>query len=252
MNRRLLLGTVVVGLLAVTAGCSFGPFADDITDEELNESAEYDWETNATATITIEGAEYQAVYDVSNQSELTVYQQGFAGNEPVNVRAVQFRDANGTFVNGSALDVEKQGSETVIDLPSENGTVAYTADTRPKQFGSPVLVEGSHEVVLPPNHQTGNFLFSHVSPGNPEKEVVDNRVHLRWDDPEGNVFVRYYLDRDIYIFGGIVAVLGVVLVAGLIYYLRQIRELERRREEMGLDVDTEDDEFDDGPPPGMG
>jgi len=252
MNRRLLVGTVLVGLLAVTAGCSFGPFADDITDEELNESAAYDWETNATATITIEDAEYQAVYDVSNQSELTVYQQGFAGNEPVNVRAVQFRYANGTFVNGSALDVEKQGSETVIELPSENGTVAYTADTRPKEYGSPVLVEGSHEVILPPNHQTGNFLFSHVSPGNPEKEVVGDRVHLRWDDPEGNVFVRYYLDRDIYIFGGIVAVLGIVLVAGLIYYLRQIRELERRREEMGLDVDTEDDEFDDGPPPGMG
>jgi len=54
------------------------------------------------------------------------------------------------------------------------------------------------------------------------------------------------------VLGGIVAVLGIVLVAGLIYYLRQIRELERRREEMGLDVDTEDDEFDDGPPPGMG
>ncbi|WP_135820096.1 DUF5803 family protein [Halostella litorea] len=251
MNRRLLVGAALVGLLAVTAGCSVGPFADDITDEELDENADYDWETDATVTITIEGAEYQAVYDTANRSRLSVYQQGFAGNEPVNVRAVKFRYANGTFVNGSALDVEKQGGETVIDLPAENGTVAYTADTRPKEFGSPVLVEGSHEVILPPNHRTGNFLFSHVSPGNPEKEVVDGRVHLRWDDPEGNVFVRYYLDRDIYIFGGIVAVLGVVMVAGLIYYLRQIRELERRREEMGLDVETDDDEFDDEPPPGM-
>jgi len=251
MNRRLLVGAALVGLLAVTAGCSVGPFADDITDEELNEDAEYDWEPNATVTITVEDAEYQAVYDVSDQSQLTVYQQGFAGNEPVDVRAVQFRYENGTFVNGSELDVEKQGGETVIDLPAENGTVAYTADTRPKEFGSPVLVEGSHEVILPPNHQTGNFLFSHVSPGNPEKEVVDDRVHLRWEEPEGNVFVRYYLDRDIYIFGGIVAVLGVVMVAGLIYYLRQIRELERRREEMGLNVETEDDEFDDDPPPGM-
>ncbi|WP_135533218.1 DUF5803 family protein [Halostella pelagica] len=251
MNRRLVLATVLVGAVALTAGCSFGPFADDISDEELDEDAEYDWETNSTVTIRIEDTEYQAVYDVSDQSKLSVYQSGFSGNEPVNVRAVQYRYPNGTFVNGSELDVSKEGGETVIELPQENGTVAYTADTRPKEFGTPVLVEGSHEVVLPPNHQTGNFIFSHVSPSNPEKRSVDDRVHLRWDNPDQNIFVRYYLERDIYIFGGLVAILGVVMIGGLIYYLRQIRELEAQRKELGLDVETEDDEFDDEPPPGM-
>jgi hypothetical protein len=252
MNRRLLLATVLVGVIAITAGCSVGPFADDITDEELNEDAEYDWETNATATITIEGSEYRAMYNVSDTSELVVYQRGFSGNEPVDVRAVQYRYPNGTFVNGSELDVSKEGGQTVIQLPQDNGTVAYTADTRPKEFGTPILVEGSHEVVLPSNHQVGNFIFSHVSPSNPEKTTVDDRVHLRWDDPDRNIFVRYYLERDIYIFGGLVTVLGLIMIGGLVYYLRQIRELEAQRKELGLDVETDDDEFDDGPPPGMG
>jgi len=76
-------------------------------------------------------------------------------------------------------------------------------------------------------------------------------MHIRWENPDRNVFVRYYLQRDILIFGGLVAVLGAVMVGGLIYYLRQIRELENKRKEMGLDVEADDDEFDDGPPPGM-
>ncbi|NHN49966.1 hypothetical protein G9464_20570 [Halostella sp. JP-L12] len=251
MNRRLVLATVAVALIAVTAGCSVGPFAEELDEEEVNEDAEYDWETNATATITIDGGEYQAVYNVTETSEIEVYEEGFSGNEPVHVRAVQFRYPNGTFVNGTDLDVRIDGGETVIELPDENGSVAYTAETRPKEFGSPVLVDGSYEVVLPPNHRTDNFLFGHVSPDPSAKEVVGDRMHIRWEDPDRNVFVRYYLQRDILIFGGLVAVLGAVMIAGLIYYLRQIRELENKRKEMGLDVETEDDEFDDGPPPGM-
>nr|WP_274326221.1 DUF5803 family protein [Halosimplex aquaticum] len=47
-------------------------------------------------------------------------------------------------------------------------------------------------------------------------------------------------------------ILTLVGIGGALYYLRQIRVLERRREEIGLDVETETDEFDDdGPPPGM-
>jgi hypothetical protein len=41
-------------------------------------------------------------------------------------------------------------------------------------------------------------------------------------------------------------------VVGGLYYYRQIRSLRQQREEIGLDVETEDDDLgDDGPPPGM-
>ena len=46
--------------------------------------------------------------------------------------------------------------------------------------------------------------------------------------------------------------LTVVGVGGAFYYKRRIDELRRQREELGLDVDTEDNEFRDDPPPGMG
>ncbi|MEF8908480.1 MAG: DUF5803 family protein, partial [Haloarculaceae archaeon] len=63
--------------------------------------------------------------------------------------------------------------------------------------------------------------------------------------------VRYYLQRDLWIFGGIAVVSVTLGIGGLVYYLRQIRQLEEKREELGLDVDYEDDPTDDGPPPGM-
>jgi hypothetical protein len=67
-----------------------------------------------------------------------------------------------------------------------------------------------------------------------------------------SVAVRYYLQRDLYIFGGAAAGLFAAGVVGTLYYRRQIEELRKRREEMGIDVDTDDDDFGDGPPPGMG
>jgi uncharacterized protein HemX len=62
--------------------------------------------------------------------------------------------------------------------------------------------------------------------------------------------VRYYLQRDLYLFGGLLALMLVVGAGGAGYYYLQIRETVRRREEVGLDVDVEDDR--DDPPPGMG
>jgi len=40
-------------------------------------------------------------------------------------------------------------------------------------------------------------------------------------------------------------------IAGAAYYAIQLRETRRKREEVGLDMDVEDDDRD-GPPPGMG
>ena len=67
-----------------------------------------------------------------------------------------------------------------------------------------------------------------------------------------NVVVRYYLARDLKIFAGVIGAGLLAALLGLGYFRLQIRQLEREREEMGLNVDTDGDEFDQDPPPGMG
>ena len=91
-----------------------------------------------------------------------------------------------------------------------------------------------------------------MSPGNYETERdAQGRVHVVWAEPvtADTVSIRFYLQRDLYIFGGIVALVGAVGGGGLFYYRRQIDRLRQQRLEMGIDVEIDDD--DEGPPPGM-
>ena len=246
MNRRLVFATFVVVVMIALAGCTdfLGPRA--ISESDLDETAEYDWETDAAATITFDGdSEYRAIYDVDTET-FEVYQTDRLNNDRhLNVRAVQYRYPNGTVLNGSELSVETTRTATVITLPDDEGQVAYTASTPSKRFESPQLVDGSHEVILPPNHYVENILFGQVRPGGYETEQVGDRLHLSWNDGPGDQMrVHFYLQRDIYIFAGI---LGLVLIlsggaAGRVYL--QIRDLRRERDELGLSLDIDDERSD--------
>jgi hypothetical protein len=260
MNRRLLLAVGLVALLVGLAGCTsiFGPGQPD--PDQLSENASYDWDTNATTTYNISRASYTVVVNIENRSSLVVYQRDELGtDQPLTPRALQFRYENGTVIgtNGSGsspLGATNQGQRTNISLPGTPGQVAFSS-SRPnaKRFATPVFIEGSHEVVLPPRTRVGIPLLSQVSPGADSTTVTDNRMTIHWNNVErGPVAVRYYLQRDILLFGGIGGVLALVGIVGALYYYRQIRTLEKRREDIGLDVETEDDDLgDDGPPPGM-
>jgi hypothetical protein len=256
MNRRLLLAFAAVALLALTAGCSgiFG--GGEISEEKLqgDESADYEWNGSTDARINISDGEYRAVYDFENRSEVELFERESLGEEtPVEVGTVRFRYPNGTVVTLGQDHVEKQKSKTVIELPAEDGQLAYTASHRGKSFSIPTYVEGSYEVVLPKGMRVGNPLLSQVRPGDYTTDLRDDRVHIVWTEADGdNVAVRYYLARDLTIFAGIIAAGILIALLGLAYFRLQIRQLEREREEMGLNVDTSTDEFDDGPPPGMG
>lgn len=250
MNRRLALATVLVAALAVSAGCTgiFG--GGSIPDEELNKNVAYPWDTDTKTTLVVKGDYFKGVYRVQGKSKLSLYREGLSSNNPLDVWGVKFRYPNGTFANGTDLDVDRKGSKTVVHLPQENGTVAFSAHAQPKEFRLPAYVDGPYEVVLPPDRRVGNFLFGHVSPNGHDVSVEDDRVHVTWSDVDNNLLVRYYLQRDLWLFGGLVALLGAVIAGGLAYYVRQIRELERQRQEMGLDVEVEtEDEGDD--PPGL-
>lgn len=235
---RLHLAAAVVCLLAVTAGCIGGaPSAEQLAREET-----YNWNHDATATFNVTGGEYHAVLDIEGRDTVEVYQSDDIGGEyPVSVAAVQFRYPNGSVVTSDRIEVRQSGQRTVVDPPASNGTLAYTASTPPKDFGTPVLVEGSHEVILPNSMRIGPMFFGRSSPDGYRSWIEDDRLHLRWDETPGEgISLHYYLERDFYIFVGLVTALAGIAVAGVIRFRLQIRELAARRRDVGFDLGDEE------------
>ena len=255
MRRRL----AVLGLLAVLAalaGCSsvLGPGEPDRA--ALNENASYDWDTEANVTLTVNRSSYEAVYDVSNTSTLELYNRDELGTEHnLPISALRYQYPNGTkiTVNSSALSVEQTRKRTILTLPNDSaGQVAFTARRHGKQFTTPVFVEGSYAVRLPENARVGVPLLSQVSPGDYRTTVDGEYMTVHWEDVTSrSLRVRWYLERDLFLFTGVVVAAVVVGSGGALYYYRQIVRLKRRREETAIDVDGDDDPRDRGPPPGM-
>jgi hypothetical protein len=272
MNRRLLAAIALIGIAGLTGCTTFiGGGADD--PEALSADAEYDFDTDSDAYITVHEDTYTAVYNVSakaagGEGTIELWQtNSLTVENPLEVSALQFRHPNGTlvrFVDGEAMVIGSDGTRestdslavnttrrrTVVHLPAETGQLAFTVEKTGKQITLRPPVHGSYEVALPPETDTSIPLLSRVRPSNDDREVVGDRVHLRWEDLDTSILtVRWYLDRDLWLFGGLSAIAGIVGVAGAAYYYRQIRRARRRREREGIDIDHEDDR--DGPPPGL-
>jgi hypothetical protein len=265
MNRRLLLATACLALLAVTSGClgiGTGPVSEDQIDSDP--AAQYQWTENRTVHLTIQSnTQFRTVME-TNETTIELFRRdGFGGTNPLSVQAVRYRYPNGTVVTGSEIrdrggEVRTTRDETIIALPSDapprGGSLAFTSESTPKRFTLPTYVDGTYEVVLPENRRIDFPVFGQVRPGGFETSVDDqNRLHIVWNEAvtTDTVSVQFYLQRDLYVFGGIVALVVLVGLGGLFYYRRQIEELRQERMEMGVDVETEVDD-DDGPPPGMG
>ncbi|WP_253738494.1 DUF5803 family protein [Halohasta salina] len=254
MNRRLGLAVGLVALLAVSAGClGYITGGGEISDERLDrEPAEpYDWETDRDGRLTLHTAdEVQAVYRVNASQELRLYTPaGLGREEPLEISAVRFRYAdNGTVITGTEIrehggEIDQTTDEVDLTVPDAEGQLAVSAPVTPRRLTLPVYVEGSYEVVLPPDYRMDFFLFSNAAPRGAETEVVDNRVHVRWDEvTNGPILVQYYLERDLYVFGGAVVLLSVIAAGGLYYYRRQIDRLHDVRVRMGLDTEEDDEE----------
>ncbi|MFC6732249.1 MULTISPECIES: DUF5803 family protein [unclassified Haladaptatus] len=249
--RRRLLALALLVLLTASAGCMgiFGP--GEVDQQRLNEDASYDWNTSANATIDVRSGEYQSVYVVSNQSEIEFYERdGFGTERPLEISALKFQYENGTVVNASTLDVSQTRNRLIVGLPAADGKVAFTGAAQGKSFATPTFVTGTYEVILPPGMRVDYVPLAQVQPGGYETRLEDNRVHITWDDVQSRAIVlRWYLDRDLTIFATAAAGLAIAGVVGAFYYLRQIRVLRERREDLGLSVDMDDDRR--RPPPGM-
>lgn len=281
---RKALALLFLATLAASAGCSsiLGPGSPDAGS--LAENASYDWGEPASAYLEVNRNNYTAVYAVANRTTGTLdredptielYTRDALGTEqPMEVAAVQFRYPNGTriyfresggtaisvveYPNGmthaaaGALTVNRTRKRTVVHLPANGtGQLAFTTPKNGKQVSTPTFVRGDYEMVLPANTEIAVPVLAQVRPPRDGAKLIDGRVHVFWTDVRApSVSVRYYLERDLFLFAALVGGLTLTGIVGGVYYLRQIRETRRRREDVGLDVDVEDDDRE-GPPPGM-
>lgn len=260
MRRRTLAALALVGLL-FTSGCLGGLGGGGPMDaERLNQPPEepYEWNASSDVHITVTAeANYRAVYDAGAEAfggRLNLSETDAMGTKrPLTIRSLRYRYPNGTVINGTEIAdhggrLYVEENELRIAPPADGGKIAFAGESNPKQFSHPVFLEGSHTVVLPPDRRTEVPLFGQVVPRPTDKRVVDDQVVIYWEDLTApSMLVRYYIQRDILIFGGLAGALTVVAIIGLLRYRRELKQLREQREEMGLDVETGDDE---GPPPG--
>jgi hypothetical protein len=285
MNRRVLAAVALVSLLALT-GCAtfFGDEAGNPSD--LSANATYDFDTDRDGYIVVNGDNYTAVYDVSARTNETIdlyTTDSLSVEQPLAIRGLQYRYANDTrfpdgtllryvganatdanatnatrvYPNGTtesvgALRVSTTRKRTTVTLPDEPGRLAFTAPKDGKELAIRPPVNGSFELLFPPDTDARLPLLSQVRPSNDDRRLVDDRVHLTWQELDTSVLiVRWYLDRDLWLFGGLALVGIAVGLLGAGYYYLQVRRARQRREAEGIDVDYDDDDRRE-PPPGMG
>lgn len=272
MTRR---GTALIALvlLILLAGCTtiLGP--DPADPEALSTEATYTYDSDTDAFIVIDREQYTAVYNVSarvtgDETSMTFHRTDMLTIErPLELEALQFRYPNGTmvkYIDGNPTKVYEDGSteqvdtfevdttrqRTIVELPADEGQIAFTTPKTGKQIMVHTPVHGSYQVALPPNTDAAIPLLSQVQPSNDDRSAEGDRVHLHWDEITTDVLViRWYLDRDLWLFGGLAGGLTILGIGGVIYYYRQIQRAQERREQYGFDVDQDDDR--DPPPPGM-
>lgn len=237
MRRRLLAAAALV-LLLTTAGCaSILPGGESVDEERLAEDASYDWDTDADVTINHTGGDYRAVYRVENRSSLAVSEfQRLDDRAPLPIAAIAFRYPNGTVVGAEAMTVEANGTHTVVTFPAAEGQFAYRVDVRGKEVHVATAVDGSYEFITPPSTRVRYPLVGRVTPDGYETTLVDDRVHIRWDDlTDDRIVVRFYLVRDFYIFAGLLAAGAAGAVVGLAYFYLQLRSLRERRDAVDVE-----------------
>lgn len=238
MNRRLVVAFGVLVLLGM-AGC----LGQGVQEEALAEEATYDWDTEQDVEIDLieggllSGAKFQAVYSMENRSSIELYQPGFARERPLPVRALKYQYPNGTVTNHTALDITEGDERLHIDLPSEGGSLAFTANRRGQELRLPAYIEGSYAVTLPPGHVVGDFLLSDVQPSDYDTTITDGRMTLIWEDVTHSVTVRYYVESLQWVFWFGALVLGILALFVYGYYSREIARLREERERVEGDGD---------------
>ncbi|MGM0371722.1 MAG: DUF5803 family protein [Halobacteriota archaeon] len=228
---RRLLAVLALVVLVGLAGCTGGV----VDQNALEEPATYDWDSSAEVSVNVTGGSYQSVTALGNQSNVSLFGPGeFGGESAIPVSSVQYQYPNGTVVNASAVEVAERDDRTVLEAPRSGGKIAYRATVQSNRLFLPVTVNGSYAVTLPEGTDVSLPVIGRATPGDYEADRTGERVTLTWSNPETQVIsVEYYQERNLYIFAGLVGLLGLVAAAGMLYFRTQLRQLARRTGEIG-------------------
>jgi len=239
MNRKFLGMTMLVVMLAL-AGCLSmgGPVDSDRLDRAP--PAPYHWTTEAAVHATVQADDrVQVVVQPSEEELRLAFDDEVAGERSVPIGAVRAQLTNGTILTGSQLrdagaTITETREATTIQVASDTEitAVGFTMDSRRNQLLLPPIRGGTHVVVLPAGRQVELPIIGQVRPRADTASLLgDDRVELRWDDLSSrSIVIRYYQDRDLVLFGGLIATAGAVLIGGLVYFRREVLQLQRRRE----------------------
>ena len=223
MRRRVAFALVLVAAALLTGCLSPLPQEGEVDHGDR-------WNTSADVTYYIEDNTFTAVVQVEslNGSEFEIWERDpFGGDNPVQVAGVRFRE-DGNVTN--ITDVDTSGDRTVIELPDEEGRLAYVAAKSGTSFTHPSPVTGSVAVHLPPGTDARDFFLGRISPGG-YNVTSEEPLVLRWDGLERGryVTVEYYQRGYPYVLIGVLAVLLIAAVAVVLYYRRRLEEMEEKQ-----------------------
>lgn len=253
MNRRLLYGAFGLAALLLMSGC-LGIGTGPVPAEELDSAPDqsYAWNSTHDVDITVqENTQFRMVINATDR-ELRLFRRSIGGTNPLSVSAVRYQYPNGTIINGSTFqsrggEVRQTREETVIGFPDSDsqppGKIAFTSSGNRKRFSLPTYVDGSYQLTLPPNRRVEFPIFGSVSPGGSQKRIDEqNRLEITWESMDAETAsARFYLQRDLYIFGGVLGGIILVGLGGLYRYRQRIHRLRKERQEMGLDIEADDE-----------
>jgi hypothetical protein len=222
MRRRVAAALVLLGLAFLTGCLSPLPPEDEVEYGDR-------WNTSAEVTYYIEDDTFTAVVQTEslNGTEFEIWERDpFGGDNPVQVAGVRFRNGN-NITNISEVDTSRD--RTVVELPAEEGRLAYIAEKTGTSFTHPSPVTGDVAVHLPPGTDARDFFLGRISPGGYEVESEEPLV-LRWEDLERGTYVsvEYYRRGYPYILIGVLVVLLVAAVA-VVYYYKKMLEKQREK-----------------------
>jgi hypothetical protein len=144
---RRTIGVLALCVLVLTTGC-LG--SGGVSEGDLEEEVEHDWNTTADATFTLEPDRYRAVYHLEDEESIELFRpQRVLERDPVSPKGLAFRYPNGTVANLTVADVAQSDGATVVTPPVPNGSIGFAASRSGKRLSVPTNVNGSYAVVLP-------------------------------------------------------------------------------------------------------
>lgn len=188
------------------------------------------WNTSADVTYYLDDDTFTAVVEVQNLngSEFEIWERDpFGGDNPVQVAGVRFRE-EGNVTN--VTEVDTSGDRTVVELPAEEGRLAYTAEKSGTSFTHPSPVSGSVAAHLPSGTDARDFFLGRISPGG-YNVTSEEPLVLRWDGLERGryVTVEYYQRGYPYVLMGVLVLLILAAIAVVLYYRRRLEEMEEKQ-----------------------